>query len=73
MVAGSPCLSARGPHRAVFCMNLVQQYRREVVGTGQAGSGPGSPLSASNQLLQVSGYSAAPPGSDPKKKSVDVG
>lgn len=72
--AGSQCHLLQRPHNPSSCRNLVwwtQQNLRGVAGAGQPVSGPGSLLSASSQLLQASGHSEAPPGSGPKKKSVN--
>lgn len=71
---GSQCHSAQRPHSPFSCRNSVwrkYQNLRGAAGARRPVSGPGSPLSALGQLLQAPGYSAAPPGSGPKKKSVN--
>ncbi len=72
--AGSQCHLVQRLHSPSSCSDLVwwrQQNPRGAAGAGRPASGPGSLLSASSQLLQASGHSAAPPGSGPKKKSVN--
>lgn len=67
--AGSQCPLAQRPHSLSSCRSLV--WWRLAAGAGRPVSGPGSQLSALSQLLQASGHSGAPSGSDPKKKSVN--
>lgn len=74
--AGSRCCRARQRHNLSSCMSLAKlldQNRRGEAGEEQTSPGPGFLLCALNQPLQASGYSAAPPRSGPKKKSVNEG
>lgn len=74
MEVGSQCRLVQRLHSPFSCKNLVWQRDQNLGGVAEAGwtvSGPESRPSALNQLLQASGYSAAPPGSGPKKKSVN--
>lgn len=71
--ASSQCCRARGCRNLFSCPSpakLLDQNRRGKAGEEQPSPGPGFLLCALNQPLQASGYSAAPPRSGPKKKSV---